>query len=251
MHKILLSLSLVWGLLLGLPAQAEDAPVAEIVLLTENFPPYNMASNGRNFAREDQLQGIAVELVQEMFQRAGVNYHMTLRFPWARIYKMAMDNPNHGVFTIARLRERGPLFKWVGPLGTDDWVLLANADSNIRLDNLQQAGAYRIGAYKDDAISQYLQAEGIPFSTSLRDQENLSKLQKGQIDLWATGDLSGRYLAKQEGVSGLKTVLRFNGTDLYLALNPQTPDEVVNKLQQALQEMQAEGALARIVAKYL
>ena len=176
---------------------------------------------------------------------------MTLRFPWARIYKMAMDNPNHGVFTIARLRERGPLFKWVGPLGTDDWVLLANADSNIRLDNLQQAGAYRIGAYKDDAISQHLQAEGIPFSTSLRDQENLSKLQKGQIDLWATGDLSGRYLAKQEGVSGLKTVLRFNSTDLYLALNPQTPDEVVNKLQQALQEMQAEGALARIVAKYL
>ena len=73
MHKILLSLSLVWGLLLGLPAQAEDAPVAEIVLLTENFPPYNMASNGRNFAREDQLQGIAVELVQEMFQRAGVS----------------------------------------------------------------------------------------------------------------------------------------------------------------------------------
>ena len=251
MHKILLSLSLVWGLLLGLPAQAEDAPVAEIVLLTENFPPYNMASNGRNFAREDQLQGIAVELVQEMFQRAGVNYHMTLRFPWARIYKMAMDNPNHGVFTIARLRERGPLFKWVGPLGTDDGVLLANADSKIRLDNLQQAGAYRIGAYKDDAISQHLQAEGIPFSTSLRDQENLSKLQKGQIDLWATGDLSGRYLAKQEGVSGLKTVLRFNSTDLYLALNPQTPDEVVNKLQQALQEMQAEGALARIVAKYL
>lgn len=46
-------------------------------------------------------------------------------------------------------------------------------------------------------------------------------------------------------------MLRFNSTDLYLALNPQTPDEVVNKLQQALQEMQAEGALARIVAKYL
>ena len=34
-------------------ARAEVDPNYRMVLLTENFPPYNMAINGKNFARED------------------------------------------------------------------------------------------------------------------------------------------------------------------------------------------------------
>lgn len=51
----------------------------------------------------------------------------------------------------------------------------------------------------------------------------MKKLEKGQIDLWATTDPVGRYLAKQEGVTGLQTVLRFNEVELYLAFNKDTP----------------------------
>ena len=76
---------------------------------------------------------------------------------------------------------------------------------------------------------------------ALRDQENVKKLTGGQIDLWATTDPVGRYLAKQEGVSGLQTVLRFNEAKLYLALNKDTPDEVVERLQKALEQMRQEG----------
>jgi hypothetical protein len=42
----------------------------------------------------------------------------------------------------------------------------------------------------------------------VRDQDNAKKLVNGQIDLWATGDPAGRCLARQDGVTGLKTVLR-------------------------------------------
>src|SRR5690606_24015103 len=146
-------------------------------------------------------------------------YSLTLRFPWDRIYKLALEKPGYGVFLTARLPEREQLFKWVGPIGPDDWVLLAKGDSTLNLASLEEAKAYRIGAYKGDAISQYLVDKGIEHSTSLRDQENARKLEAGQIDLWATGDPAGRYLAKQEGISGLKTVLRFDSAELYLALN--------------------------------
>ncbi|KFC45630.1 hypothetical protein GY12_10075 [Micrococcus luteus] len=67
----------------------------------------------------------------------------------------------------------------------------------------------------------------------------------GQIDLWATGDPAGRYLAKQEGISGLRTVLRFDSAELYLALNKEMPDEIVAKLQAALDQMRAEGFLEK------
>ena len=43
-------------------ARAEIDPNYRMVLLTENFPPYNMAINGKNFAQEDNIDGIAVDI---------------------------------------------------------------------------------------------------------------------------------------------------------------------------------------------
>jgi ABC-type amino acid transport substrate-binding protein len=210
-----------------------------------------MAINGKNFAQEDNIDGIAVDIVREMFKRAGIKYSLTLRFPWDRIYKLALEKPGYGVFVTARLAEREDKFKWVGPIGPDDWVLLAKGDSPITLGSLDEAKKYRIGAYKGDAIAEFLGKNGFEADLALRDQENAQKLVKGQIDLWASGDPAGRYLAKQEGVTGLKTVLRFNSDQLYLALNRETPDEVVQKLQAALDGMRKEGFVEDILNSYL
>lgn len=152
---------------------------------------------------------------------------------------------------MARLPEREKLFKWVGPIGPDDWVMLAKTDSKITLDSLDQARQYKIGAYKGDAIAETLAKQGLNPIVVLRDQDNARKLMNGQIDLWATGDPAGRYLARQEGVSDLRTVLRFNSAELYLALNKDVPDEVVARLQNALDELRKEGAVDAIMARYL
>ena len=73
----------------------------------------------------------------------------------------------------------------------------------------------------------------------------------GKIDLWATTDPVGRYIAKQEGASGLQVVLRFNSAALFLALNKETPDEVVERLQKALDELRNEGFVDEITSSYL
>jgi polar amino acid transport system substrate-binding protein len=238
-------------LLMASAARAEVDSSYRMVLLTENFPPYNMAINGKNFAHEDNIDGIAVDIVREMFKRAGIHYNLTLRFPWDRIYKLALEKPGYGVFVTARLPDREELFKWVGPIGPDDWVLLGKGDSTISLKSLEEAKQYKVGAYKGDAIAEHLTERGLEPVTSLRDQLNAKKLMSGQIDLWATGDPAGRYLAKQEGISGLKTILRFDSAELYLALNKETPDEVVQKLQGELDKMRAEGFVDDILNSYL
>ncbi|AOE87937.1 substrate-binding periplasmic protein [Pseudomonas sp. TCU-HL1] len=248
--RLLLALAGTLMVLAG-AARAEVDENYSVVLLTENFPPYNMSINGKNFAQEDNIDGIAVDIVREMFKRAGVKYSLTLRFPWDRIYKLALEKPGYGVFVTARLPEREESFKWVGPIGPDDWIMLARADSAIALGSLDDARKYKVGAYKGDAIAEYLAQQKLDPITALRDQENAKKLEKGQIDLWATGDPAGRYLAKQEGVGGLKTVLRFNQAELFLALNKEVPDEVVKKLQGALDQMRAEGFVDEILNSYL
>jgi polar amino acid transport system substrate-binding protein len=232
-------------------ARAEVDPNYRMVLMTENFPPYNMAINGKNYAKEENLNGIAVDIIREMFKRAGIEYNLTLRFPWGRIYKLALENPGYGVFVTARLPDREALFKWVGPIGPDDWVLLGKADSTITLNSLEDAKQYNVGAYKGDAIAEYLLGKGLEPITALRDTENAKKLMAGRIDLWATGDPAGRYLAKQEGITGFKTILRFDSAELYLALNKEVPDEVVQKLQAQLDKMRSEGFVDDIQKNYL
>ncbi|WP_131107787.1 ABC transporter substrate-binding protein [Pseudomonas sp. Sample_10] len=230
---------------------AADNPNTDMVLLTENFPPYNMAKNGKNFAQGENIDGIATDIVREMFKRADITYSLTLRFPWERVYKLALENPGYGAFVMARLPDREKLFKWVGPIGPDDWIMLAKADSKITLQSLDDARKYKIGAYKGDAIATTLAKQGLKPVVVLRDQDNAKKLVNGQIDLWATGDPAGRYLARQEGVIGLKTVLRFNSAELYLALNKDVPDETVAILQAALDQMRQEGKVDEIMSKYL
>ncbi|MGV8887002.1 MAG: substrate-binding periplasmic protein [Pseudomonas sp.] len=239
------------SLLLVNGVHAAVNPDTDLVLLTENFPPYNMAKNGKNFAQDENINGIAVDIVREMFKRANVTYSLTLRFPWERIYKIALEKPGYGVFVMARLPDRENLFKWVGPIGPDDWIMLAKADSNITLETLDQARKYKIGAYKGDAIAETLAKQGLKPIVVLRDQDNAKKLVNGQIDLWATGDPAGRYLARQDGVTGLKTVMRFNSAELYLALNKDVPDETVAKLQAALDQLRKEGVVDDIMARYL
>lgn len=154
------------------------------------------------------------------------------------------------MFVTARLAEREDKFKWV----VDRPGRLGAAGQRRQPDHpgsLDEAKKYRIGAYKGDAIAEFLGKNGFEADLALRDQENAQKLVKGQIDLWASGDPAGRYLAKQEGVTGLKTVLRFNSDQLYLALNRETPDEVVQKLQAALDGMRKEGFVEDILNSYL
>lgn len=239
------------SLLLINGAHAADHSDTDLVLLTENFPPYNMAKNGKNFAQDENINGIATDIVREIFKRADITYSLTLRFPWERIYKLTLEKPGYGVFVMARLPDREKLFKWVGPIGPDDWIMLAKADSKITLETLNDARKYKIGAYKGDAIAETLAKQGLNPIVVLRDQDNAKKLVNGQIDLWATGDPAGRYLARQEGVNGLKTVLRFNSAELYLALNKNVPDETVAKLQAALDQMRKEGRVDEIMAQYL
>ncbi|VVM58310.1 hypothetical protein PS645_01124 [Pseudomonas fluorescens] len=250
LKRLLLALTST-ALLLTSGVRAAENPLTDLVLLTENFPPYNMAKNGKNFAQDENINGIAVDIVREMFKRADMTYSLTLRFPWERIYKLALEKPGYGVFVMARLPDREKLFKWVGPIGPDDWIMLAKEDSKIRLETLDDARKFKVGAYKGDAIAETLTKQGLKPIVVLRDQDNAKKLINGQIDLWATGDPAGRYLARQEGVVGLKTVLRFNSAELYLALNKEVPDATVAKLQAALDQLRKEGVVDQIMARYL
>jgi len=187
--------------------------------------------------------------VAELFKRAGIDYEMTLRFPWNRLQTLAEQKPGFAVFSLSRTPEREPKYKWVGPLSEIQIVLLKMPGSPIQLANLDDAKKYSIGSKDGSVGSQYLINRGFELHNSLIKAPD--KLKAGKFDLWATTNPSGDYEAMQAGIGALEVALTLNRVDLYLALNKETPDEVIQKLQRTLDQMKQEGLLQKATQRYM
>ncbi|WP_281645295.1 ABC transporter substrate-binding protein [Parendozoicomonas sp. Alg238-R29] len=237
----------VVALLLGAAfTQAND----RLTLLTESYPPFNMSIDDRNFARGDGVDGISTDIVREMMRRAGVEYTLTLRFPWSKVYNLTLNKANYGVFSTARSAEREDSFKWVGPIVDNDYVVFSLPGKKIKINNFEDMKKYKVGAYKDDYVTNVLKKNGVKVLETLKDSYNATKLKEGRIDLWASGSLSGPYGADQVGVTGLKQVYLVESKGLYLALNSSTPNRIVKKLQVVLDQMKSDGSVDGIYDQY-
>jgi len=219
-------------------------------LVTENYPPFNMSKAGKSSERgRENITGISTDIVDEIFKKTGINYTMSLG-NWKRHYEMALKKPRHGVFSTTHTDERDPLFKWVGPLVENNWVLFAKKGSGLKISSLEEAKQYKVGAYIGDAFTNHLEAEGFKLQLTPNDAVNAKKLAAGRIDLWASGHLLGPYNAKLQGVTGLEPVFVVKKTVMSLAFNKAVPDDVINQLNTALEELKASGAIEKIKDKY-
>ena len=218
-------------------------------LQTENYPPYNFSLNGFNFARNQEVDGVAVRIVREMFERAGIDYSITLRFPWSRVYKLALEKPGYGVFATAYTAQGQHRVKWVGPISSNAWVAVGRSGRKWTIKTLEDLNRYKVGGYKGDATTLFLQNNGIEVIEAYQDVTNVKRLRDGDIDIWVGSIYSTKILAKEHGVDvDIAYVLK--DVDLYLAMNLTTPDRDIERLQQSLDKMQADGSLERILQEF-
>ena len=240
------------GLLVSATAWADLPPGYRVEVITENDPPLNVSANGTNFAKDKDVTGVSTEILRAVFKRAGINYRLTLRYPWSKIYLLAKTMPNYGIYSINRSDMRNKLFKWVGPLSESAHAAIAKRGSNIKITGLQSLASYKVGTYKGDYADEFLNDNGIPHVDTLDNSTSLEKLMNGEIDIWVTRTASLPYFARREGVNlnDLENLKVLSTTQQYLALNLNTPDEVVNRLNNALKDLERNGTVDKIRKQY-
>jgi len=226
------------GLLLSSSAWADS-----LILTTEDAPPFNYSTDSGK-----TIVGSATEVVRELFKRAEIDYTLKM-YPWVRAIEMAHYDKNTCVYSTTRTEEREKSFLWVGPVAPNDWVLFAKADSPITLDSLEAARAFKIGGYRGDAITLYLQGQKFPIDEAGNDEQSVQKLNAGRIDLWATGISAGPFVSAKMKVK-VKPLLNFKKTELYLACNTSVATETIDKLNATLQAMVKDGTIDTINKKY-
>jgi polar amino acid transport system substrate-binding protein len=232
--------TLLLGLCLALAALPCRAQ--QLVLVTEEYPPYNMSGP------QGQVVGISTAIVKTLLDEAGIAFEVAI-YPWARAIAMARSQSNTCVYSMSRTAEREAHYKWIGPLVYNDWALFARSDS-ARPERLEDAGKARIGSYQGDAIVPYLQARGHMVDIANSDDLNPRKLAAGRIDFWATGRLIGQYRLQEQGISDIVPVLNFFRTEMYLACNTQMPDAQVKQLNAGLQALYKRGLIKKIYASF-
>jgi polar amino acid transport system substrate-binding protein len=223
------------------------APLAQseprLYLTTEQAPPYSVREGER-------VIGIGADTVREIMGRANIEHTIEL-LPWKRAYTAALERSDACVFSTTRTPEREPLFKWIGPIGEADWVLMARADRKLHLNSLEDARNYRIGTYNGDARDQYLRARGFKVDPAPNDLLNLRKLMADRIDLWAASiRRGGAALARMGYADKVVPVFVFNRIRVYLACNRGVPDAMTARMETAYESMTRDGSLERILHRY-
>lgn len=226
-------------------AQSQTAARAGVLYITtESAPPSSMAdSDGR-------VIGIATDKVRAVLERAGQPYTIEL-LPWKRAYAAARERPDACVYATTRTPEREAFFKWVGPIDSAEWVLMARANHRISLRTLDDARPYRIGTYNGDARDQFLRSRGFRVDPAPNDLTNPRKLLLGRIDLWAAALRVGSPVLEQNGWAGkIVPVLVFNRLEVFLACNRAVPDALIKRLSTAVVALEEAGAMERIERAY-
>jgi polar amino acid transport system substrate-binding protein len=86
------------------------------------------------------------------------------------------------------------------------------------------------------------------------EENNFKKLIAGRIDVLTALELAAAYHMNQQGksFSQLERLVKLDSRyDYYIALNINTPDEIISSLQNALEEMKKDGTYEKIKQQYL
>jgi polar amino acid transport system substrate-binding protein len=237
---------------------AEETPSAkDLTYITEQYPPFNFQENGR-------LQGISVDLLEEVWERMGVDLNRSIinLLPWTACYQRILNEKDTALFAMARSPQREQLFKWAGPIGPFRTVLLAKRDRNIGIASPEDLNNYKIGAIKDDNAIQMLLDKGVNeenLHIEIASEPIIKMLENGSIDAWAHGEIAGIWLIQQSGAnaSDYEVAYVLGQTDAYYAFNKETPDSLVQSFQQAIDHIKSEKDMdgvsdyERIVSKYV
>jgi len=208
--------------------------LAHLQYLTEEWAPFNYQEGGIP-------SGISVDILDAIFHNLGVNrtradVHIV---PLSEGFRQAQGNTGTVLFSIVRTPEREPLYKWAGPLTRAGFVVFAPVGRNITITSPEDLNRYRIGVVKDSVENTLLTGHGVNTSNIVPGQtpgDLIRMLEGGEIDLWATGDVTGRYEMKASGAdpATCEIVYTLSENDFYYVFSKDVPDTLVNAFSQSL-----------------
>ncbi len=226
----------------------EFNPQGDIVLLTEDWPPYNYI-NGNN------LTGFSVEIVREIMKDLKLDIRIQV-LPGARGEIYTQKRSNCMLFSLFRNAERDRHYKWIGPLAEEGVYFYKLKGSNLKINSVDDARKVgRIATRSEGVILEELIKRGFTnLDHTSTSEGQILKLIYGRADLIPQTPLSVRYRTKRMGYSYdllEQTHAQLFKLPIYIACSKEMPDEIINRWNLSLKKLKASGKYKEIYNRYL
>lgn len=221
--------------------------IAQMTILTEEYPPFNFTEQGK-------LTGATTQVVKEILRRLGSSDTIEV-LPWARGYERLNTEADVVLFTTAHTPERASLFHWVGPLYSFRLGFYAKKGNTLNIDSLEAAKQVGgIATYRSDFRGQILKSLGFTnLENSNTPESNIRKLVSGRVDLWFFDNIGAPKVALKAGIdpSEIEEVFTYQEHFSYIAISKQTSPAIVYQWQKILDEMKEDGTFWWLSQKWM
>jgi polar amino acid transport system substrate-binding protein len=175
--------------------------------------------------------------------------------PWARGYYTAQKEPLNILFVTARTEERENLFKWVGPIFTDRTEAFALKKKKIKINSSRDFSKYIISSYIRDSQEELISSLGIPVENLDRltsSDARFKKLYSGRTDIVFTSRITFLDFLSAEEIDPniFESLYILDSIDICYAFSTDTPDWVIEKFQNILNELHEDGTIEKIFTNY-
>jgi polar amino acid transport system substrate-binding protein len=244
---LLVVLSLAWSSI---------AQAAQITFLTHSVGEQTYVDNegilhGKEHAGR---RAFNIELVQEMMQIMGHPKDIE-ELPFKRGLLLVQSNADYALFNVNRTEKREKTMKRVGPLQSSITHLYVKTNAPTGIKTMEEAkGIESICVLRGNVHHRYLERQGFgniypanSYASCVRmlNLERVSLTPLSNISSLIQGDQSSATRTLQ------KTPVLVMESKGYLAFSKETPDEVVEGWQTALDKLKASGRYDELIELYL
>ncbi len=229
---------------LGAHAQALRFVTAELPPYTFQVPPATVSE------QPGPGQGLVHEAVLEMAKR--LKYNIAIEYlDWDGAQKLALSQPDIGILSITRTPEREQHYQWCCRIVTDDLILVGG--QGVDVSSLEKVKERPIGVLFHSGAEALVRSLGFSrIQSSPEEWLNATKMKDRRIDAWLAPRLMVIHAYKEIGADA--STLNFGQivrpSEIYLAFSKGTPDSEVGRWADALKQIQGDGTLDRILARY-
>ncbi len=234
------ALSILGSALLCAAVHAQPKPYT---LEFSEDQPFAWSENGKFF-------GVAIDVVTKLFDKAKIPYKLQ-SVPLARGMVDARSTEHVCVFPVQRAQSNEAEYQWVSPIFITTSGLFVAPGSTEQFVVLSDAKKLVIGAMRGSGDAEYLKSFGFTVDEVSAQEQNVEKLLKKRIQVWATDVLSANYFVHKTNTKDRmpKQVLTFRRSLASLACNVKMPVADVVSLQNTLDGMIQDGSLQKMTSQ--
>ncbi|MPY24191.1 substrate-binding periplasmic protein [Shewanella sp. YLB-07] len=194
-------------------------------------------------------KGLLVDMLKELFSRTDLQYELKF-IPLKRAIITTERMPGYCVLPVGRSQEREASFHWISPVLVSRYGLYSRNDVVIPLTTLSDAKPYTIGSFLGSGIGEYLTDLGFNVDLASVSAQNLRKLKRARIELWAAELISAQEQMQKQAINFGAPELIFYTSLRAMACNREMSLETKLKLEQALTSMYRDGYMSELYLEY-